>query len=256
MSDSGAEARAIAYRPERIPPLPIHIRWAAVVGIGVFLDGFTTLTVAAALTVLITTLHIDFARVGLLISASFCGMFVGAILFGAASERFGRRLIFIIAVALFGMLSILAAFAWDFSSLFWLRAIQGLGLGGAVPVAAALVAECLPARVRGKTFSLTYALLFALGYVLAPLAGLICIRLFGPQLGSRTIRTRRISAAIRPRCPGNIAGIAPLARICGPARRSLRIGANAGREGTRNRTRAGSCRCSTVIRSQSVVAPD
>jgi putative MFS transporter len=187
MSESETQARSIAGRLERIPPLPIHLRWAATVGIGVFLDGFTTLTVAAALTVLITTLHIDFARVGLLISASFGGMFVGAILFGAASERFGRRPIFIIAVALFGLLSILAAFAWDFSSLFWLRAIQGLGLGGAVPIAAALVAECLPARVRGRTFSLTYALLFALGYVLAPLAGLVCIRLFGPELGWRAL---------------------------------------------------------------------
>jgi len=187
MSDTDATAQAIAARLERIPPLPIHVRWAATVGIGVFLDGFTTLTVAAALPVLITTLHIDFARVGLLISASFCGMFVGAIFFGAASERFGRRPIFIMAVALFGLLSILAAFAYDFSSLFWLRAIQGLGLGGAVPVAAALVAECLPAKVRGRTFSLTYALLFALGYVLAPLGGLVCIQLFGPELGWRAL---------------------------------------------------------------------
>ena len=187
MSEEESQAREIASRLEGIPPLPIHVRWASVVGIGVFLDGFTTLTVAAALTVLITTLHIDFARVGLLISASFGGMFVGAILFGAASERFGRRRVFIVTVASFGLLSILAAGAWDFTSLFWLRAIQGLGLGGAVPVAAALIAECLPARARGKTFSLTYALLFALGYVLAPLAGLVCIRLFGPEHGWRAL---------------------------------------------------------------------
>lgn len=182
-----AAAGDIARRLEAIPPLPIHTRWAATVGAGCFLDGFTTLTVAAAMTVLVTTLHMNFAQGGLLISASFVGMLVGAIGFGAASERWGRRRIFVLTVALFGLLSIVSAFAWSFASLFWLRLIQGLGLGGAVPVAAALLAESLPARARGRTFSLTYALLFALGYVVAPLAGIACIRWYGPQTGWRVL---------------------------------------------------------------------
>jgi putative MFS transporter len=182
-----ASAAEIARRLEGVPPLAQHSRWAAWVGIGCFLDGFTTLTVAAAMTVLVTTLHIDFAKVGLLISAAFFGMFVGAILCGAASERLGRRSVFAASVAMFGLLSIAAAFSWNFTSLFWLRVIQGFGLGGAVPVAAALIAECLPASVRGRTFSLTFAVLFALGFVMAPLAGLTCIALFGPDLGWRAL---------------------------------------------------------------------
>lgn len=180
-------AADITQRLESIPPLPIHSRWATWVSVGCFLDGFTTLTVAAALPVLVTSLRIDFTQVGLLISAAFVGMFFGAILFGAASERWGRRTVFSGTVALFGLLSIFAAFSWNFSSLFWLRVIQGFGLGGAVPVAATLIAECLPACVRGKTFTLTYVVLFALGYVVAPLAGLTCIALFGPELGWRTL---------------------------------------------------------------------
>lgn len=181
------DSRQITRRLEALPPLPIHFRWATVVGVGCFLDGFTTLIVAAALPVLIPTLHIDYTHVGLLISASFFGMLVGAIAFGAASERYGRRSVFVFTVALFGVLSFLGMLAWNFESLFWLRVIQGLGLGGAIPVAAALMAECLPARVRGTTFSLTYALLFALGYVVAPLAGLLCIRVFGPEMGWRAL---------------------------------------------------------------------
>jgi len=205
----------------------------------VFLDGFTTLTVAAALTVLITTLHIDFARVGLLISASFGGMFVGAIVLGAASERFGRRRIFVFTVATFGLLSILAACAWNFASLFWLRAIQGLGLGGAVPVAAALIAECLPARVRGKTFSLTYALLFALGYVLAPLAGLVCIGLFGPEVGWRALfMLAGLALPFRSDCRANLAGVAALAGFERPARRSSCSHPHVGGKNTSRRLRA------------------
>ena len=180
-------AQNITQRLERVPPLPIHTRWAAVIGIGCFLDAFTTLIVAAALPVLITTLHIGFTRVGLLISAAFFGMFAGALSFGALSERFGRRTVFAWSVTMFGALSICSAFAWSFSSLFWLRVVQGIGLGGAIPVAAALVIECLPADIRGRTFSLTYALLFALGFVLAPLTGFGLIRLLGPALGWRVM---------------------------------------------------------------------
>lgn len=181
------DAIDLPHRLDRIPPLPIHSRWATLVGIGCFLDGFTTLMVAAALTVLVSALGIDFTQVGLLISASFVGMFFGAIVFGAASERWGRRPVFAGTVALFGLLSILAALAWNFHSLLWIRVIQGFGLGGAVPVAAALIAECLPASVRGKTFSLTYALLFALGFIVAPLAALACFGLFGPETGWRAL---------------------------------------------------------------------
>lgn len=182
-----ASASQIAARLEAIPQLPAHIRWAIVIGIGCFLDGFTTLVVAAAMAVLVTTLHFDYSRVGLLISASFFGMLIGAVIFGAASERFGRRRIFVLTVAMFGALSVVAAFAWNFESLFWIRVLQGLGLGGAVPVGATLVAECLPAKVRGKTFSFAYALLFAFGYMLAPLIGYVLIVLLGPELGWRAL---------------------------------------------------------------------
>ena len=180
-------AAQITQRLEQIPPMSIHSRWATWVGIGCFLDGFTTLTVAAAMTVLMTSLRIDFAKVGLLISAAFFGMFVGAIICGAVSERLGRRTVFAWSVGLFGLLSIFAAFSWDFTSLFWLRVVQGFGLGGAVPVAATLVTECLPASVRGRTFSLNFAVLFALGFVVAPLAGLACIGVFGAELGWRAL---------------------------------------------------------------------
>ena len=178
---------AIVQRFESVPALPLHMRWATVIGLGCFLDGFTTLVIAAALPVLIVTLHIGFSKIGLLISAAFFGMFAGAIVLGILSEQFGRRTIFVWSISIFGALSIACAFAWDFSSLFWLRLLQGIGLGGAVPVAATLAAECLPARVRGKAFSMTYALLFACGFVVAPLAGYILIKAFGPAAGWRVL---------------------------------------------------------------------
>ena len=177
----------IGQRLEALPPLPAHARWATLIGIGCSLDGFTTLVIAVAVSVLVSSLHFDFSQVGLLISAGFMGMFVGALGAGALSERFGRRTVFAACVALFGGLSLVAAAAWSFESLFVLRLVQGLGLGGAVPVGAALVAELLPASARGRTFSFAFALLFSVGYVLAPAFGFVFIRVFGPEIGWRAL---------------------------------------------------------------------
>ena len=177
----------IGRRLEAMPPIGAHWRWASLIGIGCSLDGFTTLVVAVAMTVLVSSLHFEFSQIGLLISAGFIGMFVGALCGGALSERLGRRTVFAACVALFGALSLVAAGAWNFETLFWLRLVQGVGLGGAVPVGAALVAELLPARARGRTFSFAFALLFSIGYVLAPLFGFVFIQLLGPEAGWRAL---------------------------------------------------------------------
>ncbi|MGA3127917.1 MAG: MFS transporter [Candidatus Korobacteraceae bacterium] len=184
---SPLSAQSITQRYASVPPLPIHIRWVMVIGIGCFLDAFTSLIVSAALPVLIPTLHIGYGKIGMLISAAFFGMFFGALMGGALSERFGRRTVFACSIIMFGILSICCGFAWDYNSLVWLRVLQGIGLGSAIPVAAALAAECLPAKIRGKAYSLTYGLLFALGFVVAPLVGIVLIQMLGPNMSWRVM---------------------------------------------------------------------
>jgi putative MFS transporter len=176
----------IIARLERIPFSRFHLRLASILGVGTFFDAFDALTIAVALTVIFASLHIGFVNAGLLISSGYAGQFVGAWAFGYLSEVYGRKFAFIASMTLFGLLSIATAFAWNFESLFVLRIVQGLGLGGEVPAAAALFNEYLRTANRGR-IGLFYQSLFIWGALLAPVIGLVVFKIFGQDVGWRVL---------------------------------------------------------------------
>lgn len=176
----------IIARLERLPFSRFHLRLAAILGVGTFFDAFDALTIAVALAVIFTTLHIGFMNAGLLISAAYVGQFVGAWAFGFMSEAYGRKRAFIVSLALFGLLSIATAFAWNFQSLLILRMVQGLGLGGEVPVAGALFNEYLRSSNRGR-IGLLYQSLFIWGAALTPAIGVAIFALVGQDPGWRVL---------------------------------------------------------------------
>lgn len=90
-------------------------------------------------------------------SASTMGLFIGALFGGPLSDRIGRKGVLVASVALFGLFSILTAFAQDMDQLTWARLLTGLGLGGALPNMIALVAESSPEDRRSANVALTYA---------------------------------------------------------------------------------------------------
>ena len=113
----------------------------------------------------------------------------------------------------FGVMSIAAAFAWDYDSLLIIRLIEGLALGGQVPVSNALYSEFLPKQRRARSFLYGYTILYTLGIFLAPFVGLGCFALFELAIELacavrdwRTWVAARFSAALRD------AGIGALAR--------------------------------------------
>jgi putative MFS transporter len=188
IDDAAAAGRRglIIARLERIPFSRFHFRLASILGVGTFFDAFDALTIAVALTVIFTSLHIGFVNAGLLISAGYAGQFVGAWVFGYLSEVYGRKFAFIASMSLFGLLSIATAFAWNFESLFVLRLVQGLGLGGEVPAAAALFNEYLRTVNRGR-IGLLYQSLFIWGALLSPVIGLLVFNIFGQDVGWRVL---------------------------------------------------------------------
>src|SRR5262245_63601018 len=115
-----------------------------------------------------------------MISASFVGQLVGALLFGWIAERYGRMPAMIWSIALFAVMSLVCAFAWDYNSLLMFRVIQGIGLGGEVPVAAVFISELAKAKGRGR-FVLLYELVFPIGLTAASLIGLWVVPRFGWQ---------------------------------------------------------------------------
>lgn len=180
-------ADEIVGRIERLPFTPLHVRIATLIGLGSFADTFDGVILSVAMTVIVTALHFGYVNVGLISSAAYLGMAIGCIASGWLSEIVGRKPVLVWTIGIFGAMSLAAAFAWDFKSLLIIRLIQGLALGGNIPVGAALYNEFLSGKARGKRFFIGYSALFVLGTLMGPLAGLATFGLFGPAVGWRAL---------------------------------------------------------------------
>ncbi|MGZ8750082.1 MAG: MFS transporter [Pseudonocardia sp.] len=117
---------------------------------------------------------------GLVVTATFAGMLVGAWFWGALADRVGRRIGFQLTIAIFAVFGVASAFAPDAGWLAGLRFVTGFGLGGALPLDFSLFAEYLPTHRRGRWLVLLESF-WALGTVAA--AGLAVLIM--PTLGWR-----------------------------------------------------------------------
>ena len=75
---------------------------------------------------------------------------LGALLFGYGTDRFGRKKLFFITVAVYLIGTALSAFSWNFWSYAFFRAITGAGIGGEYAAINSAIDELIPARVRGR----------------------------------------------------------------------------------------------------------
>jgi putative MFS transporter len=75
-------------------------------------------------------------------------------------------------------MSLVCAFAQNYDQLFWFRFVEGIGLGGEIPIASAYISEILRAEGRGGRF-LSYQMIFPIGLLGAGVAGAIVV----PRLG-------------------------------------------------------------------------
>jgi len=117
-----------------------------------------------------------------LVSLGYLGMMIGGALAGIAGDRLGRRTALLASMVVFGVMTLAAATAAGPAALGWLRLLAGIGLGGAMPNAAALVAEFVPLRHRPIAVTVTIVCV-PLG---ATIAGLLGIRVL-PVLGWRML---------------------------------------------------------------------
>lgn len=176
----------VVARLERLPVSGLKARTMVILGLGTWFDSYDTLAIASALTVIFASLRIDLVQTGLLIGLAYVGQLAGAILFGLLSELWGRKPAYIGALLIMGLFSLGSAFAWDFQSLLWFRILAGIGLGGEVPVAAAMLTEIVQGHRRGKHFFL-YQQLYSWGNLLTPVIGFGLISATGPALGWRLL---------------------------------------------------------------------
>ena len=119
------------------------------------------------------TISTDFGQVSSqswLLTSYLLASLVTTPIYGRASDRWGRRPLFLIALVLFGFGSLLAAAAPSFLFLVVARTVQGLGAGGLFSLAFAVIADILPPRERGR-YILFFVAIFGSSSILGPLIG-------------------------------------------------------------------------------------
>jgi putative MFS transporter len=110
---------------------------------------------------------------GLVLAAGFLGMFLGTVIFGMGSDRFGRRTAFLFMLLIYSAFTLLCAFAPDAWTLIVLRALAGIGIGAELVVIDTYVTEMVPSRVRGRYVAITQVVGFTAIPVVAGLSKLL-----------------------------------------------------------------------------------
>lgn len=124
--------------------------WGLAAG-GIGLDGYDLFIMSAAIPVLKQQFDISTpALVAWLGGAAVVGAIPGAVIAGLVADRFGRQLVMRVDVLVFAVTAVLCALAWNPASLIAFRLIQGFAIGAEYPMSAAIVAENMPRRNRGK----------------------------------------------------------------------------------------------------------
>lgn len=168
----------ISARMERLPFSRFHFRILSIAGACSFFDAFDSLTLSYVLPVLVGLWQLSPADIGLLISTGYVGQVLGAWGFSWWAERIGRVRAMQWTIALIAALAALCAAAWSYPILLGLRFIQGLGLGGEVPVGATYINEFTNARTRGRVvfglqtfFAFAVAMTALIGTIVVPTLG-------------------------------------------------------------------------------------
>lgn len=134
-----------------------------------FLDGLIHTILGPLAPDIARSLSLGNAELGPIFSSNLVGQCIGLVLFPAIASRFGHRLTVTLAVVGFALGQAASALADDGTSLFAIRLVTGVFLGGCLPSCLAIVTAQTPAERRGISILVLFT-----GYGLgAAMAGLV-----------------------------------------------------------------------------------
>ncbi|WP_392674707.1 MFS transporter [Streptomyces sp. LN785] len=173
---------SIAARLERLPHSRWHVKVRFLIGAVTFFEAFDQLLAASALPVLMKQWHLTTGQATFAVTTASIGMLLGALAAGWMGDRIGRVRTVALGVAVTGLASLAVAFSGGIETFSLFRFVQGLGIGGVVPVAATYINEIARSDKRGR-FVLLYEMIFPAGLAVATLVAVWVV----PHLGWRAM---------------------------------------------------------------------
>ena len=144
---------AIPARLDRLPWSRFH--WLVVVGLGTVwvLDGLEVTivgSIASQLTLKGSGISISTSQIGTAAAVYVIGACLGALFFGQLTDRFGRKKLFMITLAVYIVATAATAFSFAPWFFFLCRFFTGAGIGGEYAAINSAIDELIPARMRGR----------------------------------------------------------------------------------------------------------
>jgi len=140
--------------PARLDALPFgrfHLLVIAALGITWILDGLEV-TLAGSLSGELrqdSALGLSNGQIGLAGSSYLAGAVIGAFFFGWLTDRFGRKKLFTVTLALYLAATAATGLSWNAWSFVLFRFLTGAGIGGEYTAINSTIQELIPARLRG-----------------------------------------------------------------------------------------------------------
>jgi MFS family permease len=151
--ETGTITTQVPARLDRLPWSRFH--WRVVVGLGGvwILDGLEVTmvgNVASRLTEKNSGITMTASQIGIAAAVYITGACLGALFFGQLTDRFGRKKLFMLTLAVYLAATVATAFAFAPWYFFIARFFTGAGIGGEYAAINSAIDELIPARVRGR----------------------------------------------------------------------------------------------------------
>ena len=117
---------------------------------GKFFEGFVVFMTGVALPLLSREFGVTPAEKGLITAATLFGILIGAVGLGGLSDRFGRKVMFLVEMVIFCAFLVALVFAPNFYLVVICLFGVGLALGCDYPTAHIIISENIPSSVRGR----------------------------------------------------------------------------------------------------------
>jgi len=160
-------------------PISAFQKWIMVlVAASVVMDGFDVQAMGFVAPAVVSDWGIAKGLLGPVFGAGLIGMLLGSLALSIVSDRIGRRPVLIGSTLLFGACMLATAAAQDLTQLLIARLVTGIGLGGVMANAIALVVEFSPQR-RRVTLMMWVSCGFTAGAVLGGIVSALLIPIGG-----------------------------------------------------------------------------
>ncbi|MCW2295368.1 MFS transporter [Rhodococcus erythropolis] len=167
----------------------IHYKIFGLVAIGGTFNAMEQYNVGYAAPILAEQWSLSASSLGFLNMGTFLAMAAGSYVSGIAADRYGRRPVFMVNLAIFALGALVGALAPGYAALLGARILVGIGLGGELALGFTVVAEMMPTKRRGAMTS-AVSLVTASGTVLAAGLGALMLGPLSNVLGGEAVAWR------------------------------------------------------------------